>query len=181
MPVHSLSESLAYICEKPSKHSFWVGAKCSLEPRTPLFWLVSHPFWPAFPGGAELKSGNLHMCFGILVPVSFNHKNNLLFETPRIPNQGSAVSLLSGKGSKWAFKKINALQYRLSVILCFFYNWVLVTIVHAMLYSNKERMTWISRILGRSIRCVLHTVSKDSSISPAFWRILKLPSNLTTP
>ena len=95
---------------KPSKHSFWIGAKCALEPRTPLFWLVSHPFWHALPGGAELKLGKLHMCLGILVPVSFNHKNNLLFEAPRMPNQGSAVSLLGGKRSQWAFKKFNVPQ-----------------------------------------------------------------------
>lgn len=143
-----------------------------------FFWLVSHPFWPALPGGAELKSGNLHMCLGILVPLSFSHKNNLLFEAPRIPKQGPALSLLSGKGSEWAFKKINALQYRLSVILHLFCNWGLVTIVDAVQCSNKKRMTLISRGLGRGITCVLHTVIKENSISPAFWRILKkLPSN----
>lgn len=117
MPAHSLSELLAYICEKPSKHSFSIGAKCSSEPRTPLFWLVSHPFWPALPGGAELKLGKLHKCLGILVPVSFNYKNNLLFEAPRMPNQGSALSLLSGKGSQWAFKKFSGLR---STLLWYF-------------------------------------------------------------
>lgn len=55
-------------------------------------------------------------------------------------------------------------------LLC---NWVPVTIICAVWYSSKEVMTRISKFFGMSIRCVLHTMSKDSSISPAFWRTFK--------
>lgn len=177
MPAHSLSELLAYICETPPKHSFWIGAKWSLEPRTPLFWLVSHPFWPVLPGGAELKLGRLHTCLGDLVPVSLNYENNLLSEAPGMPSQGSAVSLLGGKGSQWAFNvphsfKVQCTTVYLSAIFHFFCNWAPATIVRAVWYSDKEATTWISTFFGMAIRCVLHTRSKDSNISPAFWSTL---------
>lgn len=52
-------------------------------------------------------------------------------------------------------------------------NWVPVTIICAVWYSSKEVVTSISKIFRMDIKCVLHTMRKDSDISPAFWRIFK--------